>query len=271
MSLEKIISNEQLEGEVISESSFLSTIDSGEKKRIGGLVNDFHKTRAVLAYAEHLRSLPDFGKKVSEYKAKLAELSKNPPTDPDEGLPKGLQEAKEAYGDDWNRVYSQLRSVALGTVMTEILDSEFEPVVRFMVMYPGNMVLVPVEYRNRFAVSSGINPYTEPDKFWQAYKDNLRKVFSQSTGRLDQLKTEFDIPNEVVEIVRDELRNGWHMMGCQFFVDSLSDKSIKQSQKHLAEVERKLDKYPGWEKFEREIFQPAKSPTNPQKTATLSM
>lgn len=236
-----------------------TTIDSGERRRIEGLIDQFHRTKAILAYAEHVKKASNLEQKFAEYEAKLAEILKNPPADPDEGLPKELEKAKQAYGNDWNQIYSQLRSAVGGAILAELLDTDLEPFVRFMTMYSGNITLVPVEHRDNFASSSGINPYNEPDLFWKEYKDEyLRKMFLETTSHLNQLQAKFDIPSEVVETVRSEIRKGLHMYGYRSFIDLLSEEKIQQTQKYLDTIEEKLSQYPNWKQVEQEMFKPVK-------------
>jgi prepilin-type processing-associated H-X9-DG protein len=240
---------------------------SRERKRIEGLIDQLHRAKAILAYAEQMQSASNLEEKVAEYKRRLAQIAKDPPYDPDETLPEELEKSKQIYGDDWKHIHSQLRSTVGTLILSELLDdTEFEPFVRFMTMYSNAITIIPIEHRDSFALSSGINPYHEPDAFWKAYKEHLKQVSVDfgAKSRLTKLKEQFDVPNEIIDTIRTEMIKGWQMYGYRFFIGVLSpsDKGLQQTQKQLDSIEQKLNKYPNWEKIEEEMFQRTLFPAN---------
>ena len=234
-----------------------STITAEERKRIRNLINDLHRTKAGLILAEREQNSPDSQKKLAGYKEKLDKISKRKPQ---KHAVEALKKAEEIHGDKWDGIYQQLRSAAGFRMVVESFDTDMEPYARIMIMYPGGIQVISEEPRDELAKSTGINPYTAPDRFWKAYKHHLKTIAFYSWQSCKETIARFEIPDVVVKHILNETWKGWYTYGYQVLISLNRKETIQQMQKRLDGIERKLAKYPGWKKIEQEMFKSVKEP-----------
>lgn len=225
-----------------------------DRRHIEELIDQLHRTRAILIEAERLSSLPDAEEKLAAYRRTLEQVANQPgedlPPDAAKKRAQELKEAKQLHGDNWDRVYGQVKSAVGLPVAIELCDTEMEPFIRIMLMYSGNYTVIPLETRKDIEKALRINPYTNPDEFWQAYKDYLRGYAEARGQGRDQLAAKFKISAGVVEQARNEAARNWQKLGYQSLIDMFSQEKVQQTQKYLKRIEQKLAEYPDWKVYE---------------------
>jgi hypothetical protein len=212
------------------------------RRHIEQLINERNQHKVFLAEYERISDLPDIEKKHDEYKKKLEQVREMPVI----GIPR---EISDKYGEDWRRLYSQIRGIVSGFVVFEMLNSETE-------LFPRMIYAGTKEKRAKMSGQFGVNtPITEADKFWEEFKDILKTKTSYEKRRLYQLKAKYDIPDIVVQHAKEDSKKEYYRYAYKYLIGLFSKEVVEESQQKLEKIESELSKYPERKKIEQELLQ----------------
>jgi hypothetical protein len=240
----------------ISENKNTNKEAARRKRRIKQLIEERDKLKMFLTEYERIRNLPDIEKKREEYEKKLEQLRKMEVV----AIPTAVS---EKYGDDWRRLYLQIRGIVSGMVVVEALNSEIEPFV--WMFFAGTL-----EKREQVSRQFGIyTPYTEAEKFWDECKDVLVMKMRGEQRRLWQLRAKYDIPDVVIRHAEEDSKKEYYKYAYKYLIALFSKEKVQESKQQLERIESELSKYPDWKDIEQELLQSYSPDVNGSEAAAV--
>ncbi len=203
-------------------------------KRMKQLFDEQYNIRATITEQKRMLSLPDAEARLAEYKKKRADLKNSEPSSSPEQ--QQWEEFKQSHGDKYQQVYSQTRAAAGQIIVAEAIDSEIEPFARAT-------QIGWKEGHERLSGLLGLDPKTDPDEIWSAYKAYLAKNKGFGQEYLEEIIKKYNVPQTVVQHARWDSKKEYYGLGYKYLIDLFSEEKIKKMQKRLKEIEIELASY----------------------------